>query len=717
MILNDTPANEAILSNVGSVNSFTIKATAKSFRILSDGLYANKIKAIIRELSCNALDSHVAAGNTDIPFVVHLPNAMEPYFSVRDFGTGLNHDQVVNIFTTFFESTKTGSNDFIGALGLGSKSPFSYTDNFTVVATQNGHKGIYTAFINEQGVPSIALMMSEDTDEPSGVEIKFAVAERYDFRRFQEEAVAVFKYWQNRPTVTGASNFQFDDPVYKDMNIVPGVHTITDPYRNASIAVMGNIAYRIEVPTTDTVLEDLRGMLDTGLVMEFAIGELDFQASREGLSYIPLTVNSIKAKLEALRAQLTVHLAAEADKIDNLWERTAYLSKRSNEPLWAVVVDKYLTDTRFPLMSVGKRWDAVKRFELPVDRLAADYNIVIRAFSRARHNNACSSLKTEQIRDTSTGTAVYKTMWRIAAEMDRHFVFNDTKVGALERAKFHWRKRDLPTYSEYVYVLEAADKTKPMKRSEFLAEIMNPPQANVVVASSLLAKERAAGLGKNVSILRLESQSRGYRYADTVVWKDAGKADQYDAGTTYYYLPLSGYKSLGKIADVKWLKDTLAKSGIFTDSIYGVRKSDAEWVATQKNWINLDTHVEAKLAAMSDGDVMGIVKEAIGFKDMFHWTVSSLDATSLYGQLAAEFKDVKSVDSLRRSALQSLCRDYKVVTATVDPQALIDTYQAKMDAVKVRYPLLTCIGKYSADDHHIADYIRLVDRAQSVQNS
>ena len=256
-----------------------------------------------------------------------------------------------------------------------------------------------------------------------------------------------------------------------------------------------------------------------------------------------------------------------------------------------------------------------------------------------------------------------------------------------------------------------------MKRAEFLAEIMNPPAANVLNASALEVKERAAGLGKNVSILRLESQSRGYRYADTVVWKDAGKADAYDSAKTYYYLPLSGYKSLGKVDDIKWLKDTLEKSGVFTDYIYGVRKTDAEWVATQKNWVNLDTHVEAKLADLSNADVMGIVKEAIGFNNMFHWKVSGLCAASLYAGLAAEFKGVKSVDSARRSALQALCREYKVVTATLDPQALIDTYQAKMDAVKERYPLLTCIGKYSAEDKQIADYIRLVDRDQVIQNA
>ena len=164
MILAKTHQEEAILSNVGNVGEFKIRNSAKAFSILSSGLYANKIRAIVRELSCNAVDSHIAAGRAGTPFDVHLPNDMEQWFAIRDYGTGLDADQVANIYTTYFESTKTGSNDFIGALGLGSKSPFSYTDNFSITAIKNGRKGIYTAFINENGIPSIAQMLGGKCD-------------------------------------------------------------------------------------------------------------------------------------------------------------------------------------------------------------------------------------------------------------------------------------------------------------------------------------------------------------------------------------------------------------------------------------------------------------------------------------------------------------------------------------------------------------------------
>ena len=111
----------------------------------------------------------------------------------------------------------------IGALGLGSKSPFSYTDNFTVTAIKDGRKGIYSAFINDMGVPSIAMMAEEQTDEPSGVEVKFSVNDRYDFSKFADEARKVYRWFKEQPKVVG-NLVTIDKPVYETENIVPCVH-------------------------------------------------------------------------------------------------------------------------------------------------------------------------------------------------------------------------------------------------------------------------------------------------------------------------------------------------------------------------------------------------------------------------------------------------------------------------------------------------------------
>ena len=192
-----------------------------------------------------------------------------------------------------------------------------------MTAIKDGVRGVYSAFINGEGVPSIALMHGEDTDQPNGVEIQFAVTDRYDYDKFRSEARQVYTYFKLRPVVSGGEQeFAFRDVQYKDKNIIPGVHYVDG---RGSIAVMGNIAYPIEVPNEDTNLGPLAKLLQTGLEMHFDIGELDFQASREGLSYIPSTIEAIKSKLIALNAQLAVHLALEADAITDEWERAYFL--------------------------------------------------------------------------------------------------------------------------------------------------------------------------------------------------------------------------------------------------------------------------------------------------------------------------------------------------------------------------------------------------------
>lgn len=65
--------NRPVMSNISDVAGFKIKTSNVAFDILSSGLYANKIRAVIRELSCNAVDSHIAAGKSNTPFLVRLP--------------------------------------------------------------------------------------------------------------------------------------------------------------------------------------------------------------------------------------------------------------------------------------------------------------------------------------------------------------------------------------------------------------------------------------------------------------------------------------------------------------------------------------------------------------------------------------------------------------------------------------------------------------------
>src|SRR3990167_10349443 len=101
---------------------FEIRINAHAFKMLSSGIYSDKITAILREIGCNAADAHIEAGIANKPFEVKIPNRIDPQFYIRDFGSGLSHDNVMTLYTTYFASTKQDSNDVTGGFGLGSKS-------------------------------------------------------------------------------------------------------------------------------------------------------------------------------------------------------------------------------------------------------------------------------------------------------------------------------------------------------------------------------------------------------------------------------------------------------------------------------------------------------------------------------------------------------------------------------------------------------------------
>jgi hypothetical protein len=725
MIINNAPVNEAIVSNVGEIGEFRIRNSAKAFNILSSGLYANKIRAIIRELSCNAVDSHVAAKKADTPFDVHLPSQMEPWFSIRDYGTGLSHEQVTQIYTTYFESTKTESNEFIGALGLGSKSPFSYTDNFTVTAIKDGQRGIYSAFINESGVPSIAKMMSEATDEPAGVEVKFSVNEYWDFSKFRDEARQVYTHFKLRPVVVGDDTFEFRDVHYETKDIIPGVHHTDRSY--SSTAVMGNIAYPIDVPNEEKNLGNLARLLNCGLEMEFGIGELDFQASREGLSYIPQTIESIKRKLEAVNAQLAVHIAEEADKISNLWERALFLEGKKNVALWQAAVEKYITDTNFKFFKLVPRYSPqLENFKLNVDTLANRYNIQIRAFNKHRGHNTVANCGTDYeyhptLKDAN-GHALRINNWRFPVSNGVRFVINDTKTGASERARNHFRKfdhtRDLP-HTLTVFVIEPVDKTKPMNTKALFRVLRNPPTVQIMNASELMEKERATSggskTGRNVTILKLEERGTGgYYRSQEYVWRDAGKADQFDSKHTYYYIPMKGYQmDSERFEDFSGngLRDAMHQSGIKSlhVDVFGVRKTDIEFIKTQKNWVNIEEFIAKELTKVTPAQLKTLAMSMADRNRLVRYNadIAKLitDKNSPYYLAAMNVKDSEKLDIDQRS-LNRLCEAFKV---TIDVDTIKDAIIAEHTAVYNRYPLLNSLSGY-AEAAHVAHYVNLVDQ-------
>ena len=180
------------------------------------------------------------------------------------------------------------------------------------------------------------------------------------------------------------------------------------------------------LPISDKTLGDLHQLLNCGLVMEFDIGELDFQASREGLSYIPETIASIKRKLEKLNSQLAVHVAQEADKITNTWEKSLYLANKAGNYLWQNAVTKYCTDNKFEYVKTQHGWHRTHTFKVDEEVLKKNHNILIRGFQKSRNYNACTNLK-HRIEHVPNSNGLSNFYWDINISNEVRFVINEIR--------------------------------------------------------------------------------------------------------------------------------------------------------------------------------------------------------------------------------------------------------------------------------------------------
>ena len=329
MLLN-SDKNQNIKSSSNDISQFRVKADEKLFMLLSDSIYADKIAACIRELSCNAYDAHVESQVKE-PFIVHLPTEGEPEFFVRDFGAGLTKDQM-SMYTTYGDSTKTGSNAYVGAFGIGAKSPFAYTNMFSVSSFQNGKVRHYSMAI-DTGLPKMTFLGEFDTEEASGLKVSFAV-NNADIYQFQTKAAEILALMDGevlvQNTSSGFDNLYSDalvdwaDAPYLGSGFYESKLGLTDHSFTEMCIVQGNTKYSIsqdELREAFNQYNDNEGFfykvkksLSRDLrfkgFLKVPNGTFMPQPSRERLSFTPDTKKKLGAILK------TIYKNKVTDRVD-----------------------------------------------------------------------------------------------------------------------------------------------------------------------------------------------------------------------------------------------------------------------------------------------------------------------------------------------------------------------------------------------------------------
>jgi len=341
------------------------------FKLLRTSMYSNKIGSIVREITSNCVDSHIEAGVTDVPVEIeYIPQdtATGKHESIvfRDFGVGLSPSRMDNVFRKYLSSTKRDSNDQIGGFGLGSKSPFAYTDNFYISTKHNGKVYDYLAMIDESGLGSIVSLHEDTTTDRNGTEIIIPIQKSGDIQKFMDEINIQLAYFDNvryinMPQLT-------ENVVYHADNFA--VSPLASAYSSVHILV-GKVPYQI----TSEELSDIRD-ISVSMGLKFDIGDVSVTPSREALEFDDATIEAVRKKFEDAKEEIYRMFVKDSESLNGIMDYFTALQFKGNKVLWLdkerthnVDISKLFSgnklkssfqDKKYPTMS-GKRFDFIPR--------------------------------------------------------------------------------------------------------------------------------------------------------------------------------------------------------------------------------------------------------------------------------------------------------------------------------------------------------------------
>lgn len=309
---------------------FDEEAMTHLMGILSE-IYTNPVEAVAREYMTNAIDSHIEAGQTR-PVEITTPNYFNPNLVIRDYGIGMDIHDIRRTYSKYGASTKRGSDAVNGMLGIGSKSAFAYSNNFTVVGVKNGRMVSVSVSRNADGVGTMTILADTDTDQPNGVTITVPVS---DANRMTEAVKRVTRILPEgtvllngeEPSERGNWNLVASDVVANGVTIKNLWRVPVAQYgKPADRIIMGNVAYEptqsLRIPGTDN--------LNSSIYAEVEMGAVVFAPSREKLMDVRRTQDAQEAVREVFKKNLRESLLKDIESSESRFDALLNYSKEKD---------------------------------------------------------------------------------------------------------------------------------------------------------------------------------------------------------------------------------------------------------------------------------------------------------------------------------------------------------------------------------------------------
>jgi len=649
--------------------------------LLSSKIYSRPKYIIVQEVSCNARDANREAGRADMPIQIKLPNRLDDNLIIADNGPGISPDRMSNVFLLYGNSTKRSDDKLTGGFGIGAKTPFTYTDTFTIVTVTDDedgrHKRTYIAYKESGGFAKMSLASTEDTKEGTGTAISFVV-ERKDYSDFERAVREVCKFWKVKPEIRGSAGWTWHEPKI----ILSGPNWELHEGGDAAVILVDRIPYSARI---DSIFKDehdkMRKVFSRlPLRLFFNVGDISVSATREDLDYTDKTIASIKDILTGVISELQKKVNASIASETSLMHASAKWRNESHSFRGFVVEPMWNGKALFPNAWAPNTYTSPAKFFKWYKGSAADVN-------------PSSFAKISNFVNQGDKITIKKSYGRYDRSI--HFDFETVVViDDIKRARPN-RLRMLTLFERFpkaqrLCVVEFNDEANALAcfRDAFAWDDVPTVLLSTIPKLKRAMTKRGSYTVNAVKELKDDGNSASY----VKKWlPNTGRSPEDTLGGTYVIL--KNGKPVNKAGIVIPSGRIDMAGSILKTPVYGILYKYRNKVSS--SWSHLDDElirVQAELSALPT------VKTHIRLGDKYFQTVFDSAVETLLKSRLSEIKDKRIAKVLGESKLSSECSDdyrrYKDVCNAlfVSVPALGTSLSASLTDIEAAYPMARHFG-------------------------
>ena len=315
-------AGDICTSVSAGVNEMTFSVDEEDqgfiFEMLRSKIYSDPIAAICREIASNSRDANreMMKGHVPVEIGIRKEHAMNGDSSLhlyfKDSGPGISPSRMANVFCKYAKSTKRDDDSMTGGFGLGAKTPFAYSDAFTIITVVDGIEYMYTAYIDESRRGRIGKLNETASTESNCTTIMIPIRPN-DRKKFEREIIKYTGYWEVPPTLvdfyentTYGMHTKSSDVLLKSgRTVIVYDANYNSHFSSACVLLVDGIPYSCDITQCETYKNagQHSNIKNKVIVIHAATGEVDLAVNRESLNYTQTTLDFIQKIMLELTAE------------------------------------------------------------------------------------------------------------------------------------------------------------------------------------------------------------------------------------------------------------------------------------------------------------------------------------------------------------------------------------------------------------------------------